>query len=60
MREALALIASADALGYAQAIAERMADEGLALLERALDGLPGVDAATEIVDLVRTLAQRDA
>lgn len=60
MREALALIASADALGYAQAIAERMADEGLALLERALDGLPGVDASTEIVGLVRTLAQRDA
>jgi geranylgeranyl diphosphate synthase type II len=60
MREALALIEGADALRYAQAVAERMANEGLALLQQALADVPGVDAAAEIVGLVRTLAQRDA
>jgi geranylgeranyl diphosphate synthase type II len=60
MREALALIESADALRYAQAIAERMADEGLALLQRALHDAPVAAPAGEIVALVRTLAQRDA
>jgi geranylgeranyl diphosphate synthase type II len=60
MHEALELIESADALRYAQAVAERLADDGLVLLQGALADLPGDAAAEEIVTLVRTLAQRDA
>ena len=60
MREALALIESADALRYAQAIAERMADEGLAQLQQALGDVTDGAAAAEIMGLVRTLAERDA
>lgn len=60
MREALALIERADAPRYAQRVAERMADDGLATLQEALRSAPGSDAAGEIVTLVRTLAQRDA
>jgi geranylgeranyl diphosphate synthase type II len=60
MREALALLERADALAYAQGVAETSADEGLGLLREALSALPGRVAAQAVIDLMASLADRRA
>jgi geranylgeranyl diphosphate synthase type II len=60
MHEALALLERADALTYAQGVAETSADEGLHLLREALSALPGRAAAEAVVELLASLAERRA
>jgi geranylgeranyl diphosphate synthase type II len=60
MRAALALLERADAIGYAQGLAEASADEGLRTLGEALQDLPGQEAARAVLDLLASLADRRA
>jgi geranylgeranyl diphosphate synthase type II len=60
MREALSLLERADAIGYAQGVAEASADEGLRTLRAALAELPGREAADAVLDLLASLADRRA
>ncbi|MFC4453273.1 polyprenyl synthetase family protein [Deinococcus sonorensis] len=45
---------------YAQEVANRLGDEGLTLLSAALAGLPGQDAAGQILTLAEQLTRREA
>lgn len=60
VRLLLASIARHGSLEYAQEIAAAKAEGGLALLSQALEGLPGGAAATSLLDLLASVALRDA
>lgn len=58
MSEALELLNRHDSLDHAQRLAERYADEGLALLDEALRELPGREAVAELTELLASLVAR--
>jgi geranylgeranyl diphosphate synthase, type II len=51
---------SLGSIAHAQTVAERHAARGLGLLEAALEGLPGREAAREIVQTARSLTSRSS
>lgn len=60
MRGLLDWLLASDALEYAQGVADREAQAGLALLEAALGAAPGQEAAARILAVTRQLATREA